>query len=102
MTIHHSEDIVQSSMYLSRIFDDSELQSSGSFDELRTRISEKIVYLLLHHMEGLLQLLYRIDVDERKVKECFALNDPREIAPALAELIIARELKKAAYRKSQQ
>lgn len=67
--------------------------------DLELWLTERIVYMLLHEMEKLLQLLYRIDVNESKVKACFAQNDPKKIAPMLARLMIEREKQKAETRK---
>jgi hypothetical protein len=49
-------------------------------------------------MEKLLHILYRIDVNESKVKAVFAQQNATAIAPALASLIIERELEKAEFR----
>lgn len=77
----------------------------GSRETLQQRLTELVVHLLLHEMERLLQLLYRVDVNEKEVKAAFGQHDPERIAPRLAELIIDRELKKAEtrirYRKNQ-
>jgi hypothetical protein len=61
-------------------------------------LSAHIVYMLQHEMEKLLQLLYRIDVNEKKVKEAFAQSNPAMIAPTIAVLILDRELQKAKSR----
>jgi hypothetical protein len=51
-------------------------------------------------MEKLMQILYKIDVNERKVKDVFAQNDPKLIAPQLTDLILNRILQKAETRKN--
>lgn len=66
--------------------------------EFEQRLQERLVYLLLNDMEGLLQLLYRIDVNEQKVKAVFAFGSAQDIAPALAKLIIDRLWQKAETR----
>jgi hypothetical protein len=63
-------------------------------------LTEHLVYMLHEEMEKLLQALYRIDVNERKVKDAFAQNNPKAIAPELARLIIDRELQKAESRRT--
>jgi hypothetical protein len=50
-------------------------------------------------MEKLLNILYRIDVNEPKVKAAFAQNNPKLIAPTIAQLILDRELQKAESRR---
>jgi hypothetical protein len=74
------------------------LNQALSLDALQQALQERLVDYLLNDMEGLLQLLYRIDVDEKKVKQVFAGNQPKEIAPQLAALIIQRILQKAETR----
>lgn len=71
---------------------------AADMEVLKNKLAQVIVDLLLHDMERLLGILYRIDVKEEKVKEAFAQHDPRLIAPRLADLIIGRELQKAVTR----
>lgn len=94
------KEIVHSgALMIAKHFDDDDFEQSQSLAQLKEMLTEKIVYLMLHNMEKLLHVLYRIDIDERKVKAIFGTNNPREIAPALADLIIERELAKAESRK---
>lgn len=83
---------------LGEYFDDELMQHQTNYNELHQRLTECVVYLLLNHMEQLLQILYRVDVKEQLTKEAFAQNDPQKIAPELARLLIERELKKAETR----
>ncbi len=57
-----------------------------------------IIYLLLHHLEKLWNILYRIDVNEQKVKALFEQNAPEKIAPEMARLIYERLEQKAQTR----
>jgi hypothetical protein len=61
-------------------------------------LRQLIVYLLLHNLEKLWNILYRIDVNEQKVKALFAQNDPGKIAPEMARLIYERLEQKAQTR----
>lgn len=83
---------------LGEYFEHDLISQSTTYQQLHERLTELIVYLLLHKMELLLQVLYRVDVFERDTKAAFAQNDPKLIAPELAKLIIDRELKKAETR----
>lgn len=84
---------------LSRYFNPPALtKKTYSQEELVEWIASEIVFMMQYEMEKLLQLLYRIDVDERKVKTAFDLSDPKLIAPRIAELIIERQLQKIATR----
>lgn len=73
--------------------------SAHTREQIETLLAEHLVYMLHYEMEKLLQALYRIDVDEKKVKDVFAQNNPKVIAPALAALIMDRELQKAQSRR---
>jgi len=75
-----------------------EVKDTLSYEQLKEELTATLVYMLLHEMDKLMGILYRIDVNERKVKEAFAQNNPKQIAPILAELIIERELQKAQHR----
>jgi hypothetical protein len=90
--------ILNCSQYLSTYFDDEKLLHVNNTEELRERLTERVVYLLLHEMGKLLGILYRVDVNEKEVKKVFAQNDPKQIAPGLVDLIIKRELQKAETR----
>jgi hypothetical protein len=65
---------------------------------LITALQEAIIYLLIHDLEKLWNILYRIDVNETKVKALFDKNKPEEIAPEMAELIYERLVQKAKTR----
>lgn len=80
-------------------FHDNELRGIKTREALHAYITGELIHLMLNDMEGLLQLLYRVDVSEQKVKAAFARNDPGLIAPVLADLLIDRELQKAETRR---
>jgi len=64
----------------------------------RALLIERIVALLTHDMERLMNILYRVDVSEALAARAFRDNAPEHIAPALADLIIERQLAKAETR----
>lgn len=76
-----------------------ELESQASYEALLEALTSAVMHLLLHDMEKLLNILYRIDVNEPKVKAAFAQNNPKLIAPTIARLILERELQKAESRR---
>jgi hypothetical protein len=93
-----SEEILLASVQSLQNYFDEEID--GKTDErVKIWLTEKIVNLLLNDMEKLLSILYRIDVNEEKVKHAFELQNPKAIAPKIAELILERELEKAETRK---
>lgn len=83
---------------LSNYFGEDSLKAYQSREEYLKQLTAAIVFLLLHDMEKLLNILYRIDVFERDTKAAFAQNNPQLIAPMLAELVLKREMQKAETR----
>jgi hypothetical protein len=70
--------------------------SFSTLEKLKTWLTAEIRMMIDRDFQKLLNMLYRIDVDEQKSKIAFADDDP---AVSLAELIIERELKKVETRK---
>ena len=64
-------------------------------DILQSWLAGEIRLLMDRDFNNLLNVLYRIDVNERKVKMAFAADDP---AFVISGLIIERELKKVESR----
>ena len=70
----------------------------GDLTLIKEILSERIRYLIDTNVEQLMQVLYRIDVNEQKVKEIIAVQ-PLDVAIELiAELIIERQLQKVSTR----
>ena len=65
-------------------------------EKLKKWLTQEIMILMERDFQKLLQILYRIDVNEQKAKKAFSATNP---ASALAELIIERELQKVESRK---
>jgi hypothetical protein len=68
-----------------------------SVTEAQNFLREKIYEMLNKDFNGLVNLLYRIDVYESKAKNCFGKSN-KEIADCLADLIWERQLEKAKRR----
>jgi hypothetical protein len=82
---------------LQRVFDaDHELASEQ--EELERQVARMVQYLLRHNLNQLLHILYRIDVEERKVKQAMLAASEEEVAENIARLIVERELLKAQIR----
>ncbi|MCU0441775.1 MAG: hypothetical protein MUE96_05200 [Bacteroidia bacterium] len=79
---------------VSRIDELFELDGAHSSEKLRAALTAKIVYLLIHDLERLLSILYRIDVRECDIKAAFAQSNPTAIAPMLADAVLKREAEK--------
>ncbi len=65
-------------------------------DDLLKELTRTIEYLIDKDFEKLMQILYRVDVSENKVKQAFGLE--KEVAHQIAKLIIARERQKVITR----
>ena len=73
--------------------------SHEGFSEIKSRLSSLISNLLDSDLQGLLSLLYRIDVSEQKVKAILATANADEIAEQIATLIIKRQIQKIITRR---
>lgn len=67
--------------------------------ELLKLLEDKINYLIERDFNGLLTLLYRLDVDEKKINKALNGEVDRNAAEIIAEIILEREEKKAEWRK---
>jgi hypothetical protein len=83
--------------------DESYRPASGDeeqlFQELRKVLIRRIEELIERDTEKLMWVLYRIDVNEKKVREALMVNSSLNYAEALADLIIERQIEKAISRK---
>lgn len=75
------------------------LDNPEMYEALKKKLVEKISGLISTNMEKLYSLLYRIDVDEEKVKEEISKRSPDEAPEVIAVMIIEREIEKAITRK---
>jgi hypothetical protein len=63
-------------------------------EEIREQLISLINELINTDFYALVQLLYRIDVKEKKLKRVLKNNPQNDSAPVIAELIIERQLQK--------
>ncbi|MFD2513690.1 hypothetical protein ACFSRY_07415 [Pontibacter locisalis] len=82
---------------LQTLFDVENLPASN-LEALHYKLARVIQHLLQADLSRLLHILYRIDVEERQVKEAMIADDPEIIAERISRLIIKRELQKAEIR----
>ena len=68
-------------------------------DPLRQKLTALINELIHADFNSLIQLLYRIDVDEKKLKRLLKDNPNTDAAVLIAELIIQRQLQKIESRR---
>ena len=75
------------------------LPSVLSEEELHTRISQHINYLINHDFEKLIYYLYRADVNENKMRHLLQQKEGENAAGLIADLIIERQLEKIKSRR---
>lgn len=68
-------------------------------EELRDQLSLHINYLINHDFEKLVSLLYRIDVNEQRMRNLLEQQQGENAAGLIADLIIERQLQKIESRK---
>lgn len=72
---------------------------SENLEEFRIYLTSKLAELLDNKYDTLINILYRIDVNEEKLSRLFADKNREFIPAALADLIIERQLQKIYFRK---
>jgi hypothetical protein len=70
-------------------------------DSLLSHLSNYINELILNNFELLIQLLYRIDVSESKLKKLLLENQNEDASKMIAALIIERQIQKIKSTKDQ-
>jgi hypothetical protein len=62
--------------------------------ELKAAMEMQIAHMLIHETEKLWQVLYRLDVSEKKVQELLHKNPESKWPKGITELILEREEKR--------
>lgn len=76
-----------------------DLPGKISLESLEEKLGEHINQLILDDFQKLVSLLYRVDVDESKIKRILRENQGKDAGNILAVLIIERQLQKIISRK---
>lgn len=76
-----------------------EMAPSTSYEEMREKLAAHINHLINTNFEKLVFYLYRIDVDENKMRKLLDNNKNQDSALLLADLIIERQLQKIESRR---
>ena len=69
-----------------------------NLEQLKRRLTKKLKELLDTNYEKLINILYRIDINEYKLNELFGSKNREDIPSRLADLIIERQLQKINFR----
>jgi uncharacterized protein YwgA len=70
-----------------------------SLKELKEKLAIHINHLINHGFEKLVSLLYRIDVNESKIRQLLKQKEDENAAGLIADLIIERQLQKIESRR---
>jgi uncharacterized membrane protein len=76
-----------------------QLAPSQSQNAIHQKITELVSFLIVNDFDKLVLLLYRIDINEAKLKQMLAVQQLKDAAILIANLIIERELQKIKTRK---
>src|SRR5262245_66275759 len=69
-------------------------ENDSSIETVRQNISTHVNDLINHDFEKLVQLLYRLDIDEMKLKKALNEHGEKKAGDLIADLIIERQLQK--------
>jgi len=67
---------------------------NSSFEQLRSSLASHINHLINHDFEKLVFYLYRIDVDEARMRALLTHKEGNDAPMLIADLIIERQLQK--------
>lgn len=95
-----SESLSQETFLLLRKdFDLPEKEEEFDEDQAISVLSKVIVYMLDREFERLLQICYRIDLGEEKLKKILHESEPDQVAGDLAKALWSRQKQKVEIRK---
>ena len=75
------------------------LPGTISLEELKQKLSLHINHLINHDFEKLVYYLYRVDVNENKMRQLLEQKEGENAAGLIADMIIERQLQKIKSRK---
>ncbi|WP_316820643.1 hypothetical protein [Pedobacter gandavensis] len=90
------EDLKALSTILSRDFEVEEFWTEA---EIRERLVQAFAYLLDHDISKMMNILYRTDVDEEKLKSLLISNSELPSAEVIADAYLRRQKEKIETRK---
>ena len=74
------------------------LDDENNEEQLISHLIKVVKYLLDHDFERLLNIMYRIDLPENRVKNVLSTSSPQNLARELLVMILDREKSKATTR----
>lgn len=73
-------------------------EETEPWEQLRKLVAERVLYMMENDVEHFKYVLYRLDINEQKVKQVLAESPYGEAANGIADLILKREMEKAQTR----
>lgn len=70
----------------------------GRYREILQKLTETVNFLIVHHFDRLVQLLYTVDVNEQQLKQALANNTGKDAAQIIAEMVLQRQIQKVITR----
>ncbi len=77
-----------------RLFTLTNSLNAENTEQLKEQLTAYINDLIINDFPSLVQLLYRIDVDEKKLKNILQQQQHKDAATIISELIIERQMRK--------
>jgi hypothetical protein len=102
LVLQETFNIINKDFFIQKEGENTEQQIKAGFDFIRERLTDRIRYLMDNEYEKLMRLLYRIDVNELKLKKAFKENTFDDMPPIIADLVIERQIIKARLRTTYQ
>lgn len=88
--------VVQNDFYFEDLKENLPQSAEDGYQKILEYLAKRIAYMLDYEFEQLMQIFYRIDLNEQKVKQAITSADsPSE---KLANLVLEREMQKAQTR----
>jgi hypothetical protein len=80
--------------FLQKRFNDFQSPDVWDDEDLVTVLSDRITELLARDFETLMSIMYRLDIDELKIKAALSPHNPSDPSVSLARIIIDRQKKR--------
>ena len=71
-----------------------DLPENTTEEELFEKLSSHINYLIESNFQKLVSILYRVDIDEKKLRQLIQENSNKDAGMIITELIVERQLQK--------
>jgi hypothetical protein len=86
--------------HIKELLNQNQQQAISQREKLRDQLVEYINHLLQHDFNGLVQVLYRVDVSEQKLKQLLQKNPETDAAVIISDLLIERQEEKIKMKNS--